>query len=230
MCWNSPYSVYNKWSFGIHCHASFNMWYSAVATCNYLSLFLLLHTEKRSMIYWYIYTNVLNSNNHGNLLATSKTDRWNNFDKYDFKKVDDFLAVSYYFPYYILLYIYMHNVEIKSLILNSLSKGSKHKKVDIKSSHQRWLLTQWLSRQKEWATFVVDVIIYKVTAIQMRKFSSRYHFSLKIDLYLQNRINFDTSKLSMRTPPPPSKKNLTSMERAINPFLVVEILIVCWVR
>lgn len=127
-------------------------------------------------------------------------------------------------------YTYMHNVEIKSLILNSLSKGSKHKKVDIKSSHQRWLLTQWLSRQKEWATFVVDVIIYKVTAIQMRKFSSRYHFSLKIDLYLQNRINFDTSKLSMRTPPPPSKKNLTSMERAINPFLVVEILIVCWVR
>lgn len=106
MCWNSPYSVYNKWSFGIHCHASFNMWYSAVATCNYLSLFLLLHTEKRSMIYWYIYTNVLNSNNHGNLLATPKTDRWNNFDKYDFKKVDDFLAVSYYFPYYILLYIY----------------------------------------------------------------------------------------------------------------------------
>lgn len=103
-------------------------------------------------------------------------------------------------------YTYLHNVEIKSLILNSVSKGSKHKKVDIKSSHQRWLLTQWLSRQKEWATFVVDVIIYKVTAIQMRKFSSRYHFSLKIDLYLQNRINFDTSKLSMRTPPPPSKK------------------------
>lgn len=124
-------------------------------------------------------------------------------------------------------YTYMHNVEIKSLILNSVSKGSKHKKVDIKSSHQRWLLTQWLSRQKEWATFVVDVIIYKVTAIQMRKFSSRYHFSLKIDLYLQNRINFDTSKLSMRTPPPPSKKNLTSMERAINPFLVVEILSDC---
>lgn len=124
-------------------------------------------------------------------------------------------------------YTYMHNVEIKGLILNSLSKGSKHKKVDIKSSHQRWLLTQWLSRQKEWATFVVDVIIYKVTAIQMRKFSSRYHFSLKIDLYLQNRINFDTSKLSMRTPPPPSKKNLTSMERAINPFLVVEILSDC---
>lgn len=124
-------------------------------------------------------------------------------------------------------YTYMHNVEIKSLILNSLSKGSKHKKVDIKSSHQRWLLTQWLSRQKEWATFVVDVIIYKVTAIQMRKFSSRYHFSLKIDLYLQNRINFDTSKLSMRTPPPPSKKNLTSMERAINPFLVVEMLSDC---
>lgn len=125
-------------------------------------------------------------------------------------------------------YKYMHNVETKSLILNSLSKGSKHKKVDIKSSHQRWLLTQWLSRQKEWATFVVDVIIYKVTAIQMRKFSSRYHFSLKIDLYLQNRINFDTSKLSMRTPPPPpSKKNLTSMERAINPFLVVEMLSDC---
>lgn len=124
-------------------------------------------------------------------------------------------------------YTYMHNVEIKSLILNSVSKGSKHKKVDIKSSHQRWLLTQWLSRQKEWATFVVDVIIYKVTAIQMRKFSSRYHFSLKIDLYLQNRINFDTSKLSMRTPPPPSKKNLTSMERAINPFLVVEMLSDC---
>lgn len=125
-------------------------------------------------------------------------------------------------------YTYMHNVEIKSLILNSLSKGSKHKKVDIKSSHQRWLLTQWLSRQKKWATFVVDVIIYKVAAIQMRKFSSRYHFSLKIDLYLQNRINFDTSKLSMRTPPPPpSKKNLTSMERAINPFLVVEILSDC---
>lgn len=125
-------------------------------------------------------------------------------------------------------YTYMHNVEIKSLILNSLSKGSKHKKVDIKSSHQRWLLTQWLSRQKEWATFVVDVIIYKVTAIQMRKFSSRYHFSLKIDLYLQNRINFDTSKLSMRAPPPPpSKKNLTSMERAINPFLVVEMLSDC---
>lgn len=124
-------------------------------------------------------------------------------------------------------YTYMHNVEIKSIILNSLSKGSKHKKVDIKSSHQRWLLTQWLSRQKEWATFVVDVIIYKVTAIQMRKFSSRYHFSLKIDLYLQNRINFDTSKLSMRTPPPPSKKNLTSMERAINPFLVVEMLSDC---
>lgn len=181
MCWNSPYSVYNKWSFGIHCHASFNMWYSAVATCNYLSLFLLLHTEKRSMIYWYIYTNVLNSNNHGNLLATSKTDRWNNFDKYDFKKVDDFLAVSYYFPYYILLYMsYMHNVEIKSLILNSLSKGSKHKKVDINSSHQRWLLTQWLSRQKEWATFVVDVIIYKVTAIQMRKFSSVIIFHWKL--------------------------------------------------
>lgn len=124
-------------------------------------------------------------------------------------------------------YTYMHNVEIKSLILNSVSKGSKHKKVDINSSHQRWLLTQWLSRQKEWATFVVDVIIYKVTAIQMRKFSSRYHFSLKIDLYLQNRINFDTSKLSMRTPPPPSKKNLTSMERAINPFLVVEMLSDC---
>lgn len=124
-------------------------------------------------------------------------------------------------------YTYLHNVEIKSLILNSVSKGSKHKKVDIKSSHQRWLLTQWLSRQKEWATFVVDVIIYKVTAIQMRKFSSRYHFSLKIDLYLQNRINFDTSKLSMRTPPPPSKKNLTSMERAINPFLVVEMLSDC---
>lgn len=124
-------------------------------------------------------------------------------------------------------YTYMHNVEIKSLILNSLSKGSKHKKVDIKSSHQRWLLTQWLSRQKEWATFVVDVIIYKVTAIQMRKFSSRYHFSLKIDLYLQNRINFDTSKLSMMTPPPLRKKNLTSMERAINPFLVVEILSDC---
>lgn len=125
-------------------------------------------------------------------------------------------------------YTYMHNVEIKSLILNSVSKGSKHKKVDIKSSHQRWLLTQWLSRQKEWATFVVDVIIYKVTAIQMRKFSSRYHFSLKIDLYLQNRINFDTSKLSMMTPPPPSKKkNLTSMERAINPFLVVEMLSDC---
>lgn len=125
-------------------------------------------------------------------------------------------------------YTYMHNVEIKSLILNSVSKGSKHKKVDIKSSHQRWLLTQWLSRQKEWATFVVDVIIHKVTAIQMRKFSSRYHFSLKIDLYLQNRINFDTSKLSMMTPPPPSKKkNLTSMERAINPFLVVEILSDC---
>lgn len=123
-------------------------------------------------------------------------------------------------------YTYMHNVEIKGLILNSLSKGSKHKKVDIKSSHQRWLLTQWLSRQKEWATFVVDVIIYKVTAIQMRKFSSRYHFSLKIDLYLQNRINLDTSKLSMMTPPP-SKKNLTSMERAINPFLVVEILSDC---
>lgn len=124
-------------------------------------------------------------------------------------------------------YTYMHNVEIKSLILNSVSKGSKHKKVDIKSSHQRWLLTQWLSRQKEWATFVVDVIIYKVTAIQMRKFSSRYHFSLKIDLYLQNRINFDTSKLSMMTPPPFEKKNLTSMERAINPFLVVEILSDC---
>lgn len=105
-------------------------------------------------------------------------------------------------------YTYMHNVEIKSLILNSLSKRSKHKKVDIKSSHQRWLLTQWLSRQKEWATFVVDVIIYKVTAIQMRKFSSRYHFSLKIDLYLQNRINFDTSKLSMRTPPPPFEKKI----------------------
>lgn len=123
-------------------------------------------------------------------------------------------------------YTYMHNVEIKSLILNSVSKGSKHKKVDIKSSHQR-LLTQWLRRQKEWAKFVADVIIYKVTAIQMRKFSSRYHFSLKIDLYLQNRINFDTSKLSMRTPPPPSKTNLTSMERAINPFLVVEMLSDC---
>lgn len=39
-------------------------------------------------------------------LQHQKTDRWNNFDKYDFKKVDDFLAVSYYFPYYILLYIY----------------------------------------------------------------------------------------------------------------------------
>lgn len=70
-----------------------------------LIIFTTAH-RKTSMIYWYIYTNVLNSNNHGNLLATSKTDRWNNFDKYDFKKVDDFLAVSYYFPYYILLYIY----------------------------------------------------------------------------------------------------------------------------
>lgn len=27
-------------------------------------------------------------------------------DETTFKKVDDFLAVSYYFPYYILLYIY----------------------------------------------------------------------------------------------------------------------------
>lgn len=124
-------------------------------------------------------------------------------------------------------YTYMHNVEIKSLILNSLSKGSKHKKVDIKSSHQRWLLTQWLSRQKEWATFVVDVIIYKVTAIQMRKFSSVIIFHWKLICTFKTELILTRPSFQWGPPPPPSKKNLTSMERAINPFLVVEMLSDC---
>lgn len=124
-------------------------------------------------------------------------------------------------------YRYMHNVEIKSLILNSLSKGSKHKKVDIKSSHQRWLLTQWLSRQKEWATFVVDVIIYKVTAIQMRKFSSVIIFHWKLICTFKTELILTRPSFQWGPPPPPSKKNLTSMERAINPFLVVEMLSDC---
>lgn len=124
-------------------------------------------------------------------------------------------------------YPYMHNVEIKSLILNSVSKGSKHKKVDIKSSHQRWLLTQWLSRQKEWATFVVDVIIYKVTAIQMRKFSSVIIFHWKLICTFKTELILTRLSFQWGTPSPPSKKNLTSMERAINPFLVVEMLSDC---
>lgn len=124
-------------------------------------------------------------------------------------------------------YRYMHNVEIKSLILNSVSKGSKHKKVDIKSSHQRWLLTQWLSRQKEWATFVVDVIIYKVTAIQMRKFSSVIIFHWKLICTFKTELILTRPSFQWGPPPPPSKKNLTSMERAINPFLVVEMLSDC---
>lgn len=124
-------------------------------------------------------------------------------------------------------YRYMHNVEIKSLILNSVSKGSKHKKVDIKSSHQRWLLTQWLSRQKEWATFVVDVIIYKVTAIQMRKISSVIIFHWKLICTFKTELILTRPSFQWGPPPPPSKKNLTSMERAINPFLVVEMLSDC---
>lgn len=124
-------------------------------------------------------------------------------------------------------YTYMHNVEIKSLILNSVSQGSKHKKVDIKSSHQRWLLTQWLSRQKEWATFVVDVIIYKVTAIQMRKFSSVIIFHWKLICTFKTELILTRPSFQWGPPPPPSKKNLTSMERAINPFLVVEMLSDC---
>lgn len=124
-------------------------------------------------------------------------------------------------------YTYMHNVEIKSLILNSVSQGSKHKKVDIKSSHQRWLLTQWLSRQKEWATFVVDVIIYKVTAIQMRKFSSVIIFHWKLICTFKTELILTRLSFQWGTPSPLRKKNLTSMERAINPFLVVEILSDC---
>lgn len=124
-------------------------------------------------------------------------------------------------------YTYMHNVEIKSLILDSLSKGSKHKKVDIKSSHQRWLLTQWLSRQKEWATFVVDVIIYKVTAIQMRKFSSVIIFHWKLICTFKTELILTRLNFQWGPPLPLRKKNLTSMERAINPFLVVEMLSDC---
>lgn len=124
-------------------------------------------------------------------------------------------------------YTYMHNVEIKSLILNSVSQGSKHKKVDIKSSHQRWLLTQWLSRQKEWATFVVDVIIYKVTAIQMRKFSSVIIFHWKLICTFKTELILTRLSFQWGPPLPLRKKNLTSMERAINPFLVVEMLSDC---
>lgn len=98
-------------------------------------------------------------------------------------------------------YTYMHSVEIKSLILNSLSKGSKHKKVDIKSSHQR-LLTQWLRRQKEWATFVVDVIIYKVTAIQMRKFSSVIIFHWKLICTFKTELILTRPSFQWGPPPP----------------------------
>lgn len=106
-------------------------------------------------------------------------------------------------------YTYMHNVEIKSLILNSLSKGSKHKKVDIKSSHQRWLLTQWLSRQKEWATFVVDVIIYKVTAIQMRKFSSVIIFHWKLICTFKTELILTRPSFQWGPPLPLRTKNGT---------------------
>lgn len=127
MCWNSPYSVYNKWSFGIHCHASFNMWYSAVATCNYLSLFLLLHTEKRSMIYWYIYTNVLNSNNHGNYLQHQRPRDETTLINMILRKWMIFWQCHTIFRI-TYSYTYMHNVEIKGSYFKLFKQGIKAQK------------------------------------------------------------------------------------------------------